>query len=69
MEHFLRNLMFGPMVSISGHVKISTFLGVLLFEMYTGASMPYPTIESDDLLEALIDGVRPEISDDAPENM
>lgn len=42
---------------------------MLLFEMYTGASMPFPTIEADDLKDALASGVRPEIPDDAPENM
>jgi serine/threonine protein kinase len=43
--------------------------GVLLFEMYTGASMPYPTIEADQLLNALENGERPEIPPEAPENM
>ncbi|KAI6189796.1 Protein tyrosine kinase [Aphelenchoides bicaudatus] len=43
--------------------------GVLLFEMYSGAAMPYPTIESDKLEEALSSGVRPEIPEDVPEIM
>lgn len=43
--------------------------GIMLFEMYSGASMPYPTIESDDLLKALENGTRPDIPEDTPENM
>ncbi|KAI6213637.1 hypothetical protein M3Y94_00173500 [Aphelenchoides besseyi] len=41
--------------------------GVLMFELYSGASMPYPTIEAEDLLHNLLIGIRLNIPEDTPE--
>ncbi|KAI6186672.1 Protein kinase domain-containing protein [Aphelenchoides besseyi] len=43
--------------------------GVLMFELYSGASMPYPTIEAEDLLHNLLIGIRLNIPEDTPEIM